>query len=188
MFFLCQSVVLCLIRMLVIKVHSLNKIIIHYWHLKFESVPSIPDWRYYELVCCFKLATNVVPFPTSWMDPISRLQYRTQICQLPFTHSPTRFPCKIAGLLMSYTNCQIPSRSHSPPIWNSIPTHLPITPQAQNSVTPPPSILAPVALTIFLRSFLFYCWIKPQRQSKASPQFLSYQLSMGLTTRISHLR
>ena len=56
----------------------------------------------------FTVEKPAVPFLTLWMDTDSTPQYQTQICQLPFTHNPTRSPSKNAGLLVSYTNCQMP--------------------------------------------------------------------------------
>ena len=65
--------------------------------------------RFCKILHPIQINILAVPFLTVWMNTASPPQYRTQTCQLPITHSPTRFLCKNAGLLMSYTNCQTPS-------------------------------------------------------------------------------
>ena len=77
---------------------------------------------------------------------------------------------------------------HSLPLWNSIPTCPPITSHTQTQHLLTTSFtLAPVALTIFYQSFLFYCWRKPQCRPKASPPFPNYTLSVRPLMRISCL-
>ena len=118
------------------------------------------------------------------MDIISPPQYWTQTCQLPFTHNPTRFLSKNAGLLVSYTNYQTPPlttfaanlKQHTNSSFNHV-TSLDST--SVNPPPPPSSILTPVALTISHQSFLFYCWWRTQCWSKASPLFLNCLLSAG---------
>ena len=72
------------------------------------------------------------------MDTVSPPQYRIQICQLPFTHNPTRYPTKISGLLVSYTNCKIlPLTTFATNLkqhTNSSSNH--ITPRSQHPLTP----------------------------------------------------
>ena len=61
---------------------------------------------------------------------------RNHICQLPFTHNPTR---SLSGLSLSYRNCQTPPQLHLLPIWKSIPTCPPIMsyPKIQHPLNPP---------------------------------------------------
>ena len=138
-------------------------------------------------VMLFTLEKPAVSFLTLRMDTVSPTQYRTQICQLPFTHHPTRSPPKNAGLLVSYTNCKtLPLTTFATNLKQLIlqSRH----PQTQHPLTPPPhSTLASVALNNFLWVFSNLLLKKTTCWLKASPLFLNYQLSVGLTIQISCL-
>ena len=74
---------------------------------------------------------------TVWMDTGSSPQYRTQTYQLPSTHSPTFSRMLVCQGHTQTTRLHL--QPHSPPIWNSIPIHPPITrhPRTQHPLTLP---------------------------------------------------
>ena len=118
----------------------------------------------------------------------SRPWYRTQICQLSFTHNPTRSPSKNAGLLVSYRNCQAPPlttcaanlKQHT----NSSSNH--VTSSHSTSINPPYFTLSSVALTLL--SVFSILLLKKATVLVESFSSISYQLSVGPTMQISYLR
>ena len=151
-----------------------GKNLIHDFLLNFMNVKVI----YFDSYCCKKnkistflpqvknLCKNTFtkfqgPYRLVLSGPlvtVSPPQYRTQTCQLPFTHNPTRLLSKNAGLLVSLTHCQIPTLTT---FAASLKLH---TNSSSNQVTHqdstselPHCTLASAALTIFHQTLLLYC-------------------------------
>ena len=93
----------------------------------------------------FTLEKPVAPFPTVEWTPVHHNGIEPRPTSLLST------PTRNTGLSVSYTNYLTPPQTHPAPIWNCIPTCLPIPthPRSQHPLNPPNSTIAPAALNSF---------------------------------------